>query len=741
MRRVLSAATFLAVVLTVGQVRATTRSMEKFLQDYSDVSQDLLNHEMEFTVVNDFVYKKDLATFTFSEGTIYLLRYVDERPTTALFIGSGNARIEVRPHMELQSLRCVTRKETIDEDFKTCLIRMSDDFDLRLKERFSFQKGKLSWRIFNEAAKVPQGEFFFRPVIYHTYDNYFQLLRSHYERAEDGFFWIDFNRYAFCFDPNQPEEVRIGYEFEGGDFVITNAAVFGRQEHNRYEDARMSELPYPTTIIDKSGRLVMRGLDGQVIDTASVTIRLLVNADSLRFVSTFLHYNLDIDSVHFRRKPVDYHRRGDFSFVGIILPEYSRANDTLELTYFYHGKDYRSAMPYVENPRVAPHSLSFAIPKGYNYLMPGMSRIDRDVDGRDHFTVQPMTPFDNFYIQGYASDFDTIQEVTDLGITLNFVRSGAIDKLVDCFIPDKLYRPGVLGAFNYMSSRLGGPIGTFQEFVFPLGMLSMPGVIKVPQQACVTEGTWDAIGSFDVFAAAAVARQWFGSAMQPRSYREKWLGEAAPEYVALMSIQATQGAGPFYSNLNSRKDSVIFFLDVDRGMPLATDSRVSTTLRSNKGLWLLHMLRFLMFDLETNSDAAFRKFLHELCITTNLTPFTNADIVRLAEKHYGQSLDFFFDQWLYGAGVPKFKVEYRIETKDNLHYITGMVETSGVTDSFEMPVIMRVEMEDGSSISLRQPISAGKNELNLGPFPTRPKELHFNEYFSVLSKDKVKKKG
>jgi hypothetical protein len=193
------------LILALGTLPAAAESdfAKKLRGDYSVLDQDLLNHTGELGTIKDFVYEKDAATFTFTEGTIHLLRYVNDRPTTALFIGKGHARINIPCHVERQSLLAIARDSVVDEEFETCLIRIGDDFDLKLHEEFSFEFKQLSWKHFNQIAKKPQAEIFFKPTTHHLYDNYFQLLRSLYERGQDGYFWIDFNRYVFTFDTNR----------------------------------------------------------------------------------------------------------------------------------------------------------------------------------------------------------------------------------------------------------------------------------------------------------------------------------------------------------------------------------------------------------------------------------------------------------------------------------------------------------------------------------------------------------
>ena len=223
------------VVLLLGVLAllASTASAEselyrRFKECYGQMGSDLaMKPPAELAQISNFVYKKDVATFTFEQGQIYLLRELEGRPTTAIFLGKGSAHIDVPSHVESQSLDYSSGKAIVDETFEVAFLNFSDDFDLRLKEQFKFEKTTLSWGDFNRAQ---QGEFFFKPVIMHEYDNYFQLLRSTFERRADGYFWIDFNRYVYSFDPNRPEEVNVAYEHEGGDIAPTHGAVMQRQE-------------------------------------------------------------------------------------------------------------------------------------------------------------------------------------------------------------------------------------------------------------------------------------------------------------------------------------------------------------------------------------------------------------------------------------------------------------------------------------------------------------------------------
>ncbi|RKX24726.1 MAG: hypothetical protein DRP45_07605, partial [Candidatus Zixiibacteriota bacterium] len=397
----------LAVLLTLllfAWAQAESEFFKAFTDNYHELSTELANKPpAELAEISDFVYEKDVATFTFEQGKMYLLRNVEGRPTTAIFLGKGHATIDIPTHTERISLLYASGDSVVDETFEMAFLHFSDDFDLRLKERYQFEQTELSWRDF---SKSQQGEFFFRPIVAHKYDNHFQLLRSLYERVEDGYFWIDFNRYVYSFDPSRPEEVEVAYEHEGGNIATTRGAVMQRREKAIYGDDRVSDIDYPTTALAREGTLVMGGLNGKRVDEASVELRLQINKDSLRFLSVFLNHSLKLDSIYYNGASVDYWRRRNFTFIGVILPEYRYSGDTVGLQLWYHGKDYRTALPSVENPAPSPHILTFDIPSGYNYIMPAMVLGESPRSKYVRYNVKPQEPYRMFRFQACVTGYD-----------------------------------------------------------------------------------------------------------------------------------------------------------------------------------------------------------------------------------------------------------------------------------------------------------------------------------------------
>ncbi len=733
---------FLALsTVAVSSVFSESPEFQKFKADYANLDIDLLNNPCEVANVKNFVYEKDLAKFTFNEGTFYFLRYVDERPTTAIFMGKGKAEIQIPSHAERNSLFCITKDSLVNEPFEICFVRFSDDFDELVRGTVPFEQSTLSWKIFNN-AKQTQGEVFFKPVIEHKYDNYFQLLRSANERSADGFFWIDFNRYVFMYDPNQPEQFRLAYEFEGGDFAITEAAILQKKEFGIYHDMDLSNIDFPTTCLERIGKFKMGGQDGRQIDEGTGTIKVVVNADSLKYVSLFLDYHLKEDSIYLGDRRIDYLRRKTFDFIGVILPEHHYQDDTLIFTIWYNGKDHLSSLPYVENPKASMVSVKLTVDKGSNYYIPGHLG-ESSLDGRFKLIdAAPDRPYHTFYFQGYVSGADTVVVNSNLGIPLNLLRLGYITKYnFTCFVPENIQQPAAVNAFNFMTERFGAPPAAFEIFVSPEEGNGMPGLAYVPQVACVSE--WEAFGGMDLVAGNGIGNQWFGGALQPQSDRESWLALALPKFLSLLYVENERDSRAYYSNLFNRSDTLLKVIERNWDLPLATGSRLRSSIASNKGIWVLHMLRFLMFDTKSRTHPNFNKFIQELSVTMNGRAFSNADFVKLAEKYYGASLTDFFAQWLYGYNMPEFNVEFSFAQRDGSYYIDGNVVTKKVSSDYSQWVVMRVELKGSTadeSVYFRENVTGPKSSFTLGPFPSEPRKFVFNEFFSVLSQDNVKKK-
>jgi len=724
------------VLLAVSVIAQPTwhESTSDFKSNYDLLGTHLQERKGDLADVSDFVYKKDVATFTFVRGRMLLQKYVMGRPTSAIFLGEGHVSVVVPPHCERQSLGAITGDSVVNQEFKVCVIRMADDLDLRLNEDFDFVEGTLTRPEFQRVLNA-HGERFFDPTLYDTHDNYFQLLSSAYERAGDGYFFADFNRYCFSFDPDRPEEVLIQYEFRPTDMYALNAASFQRREKGIYEDTAMSQITYPVTTLRKLADLEMAGADGLRMDHGAGTIHLVVNRDSIRFVPLFLQSRLTLDSAFCDGEQVGFSRRKDFDFVGVVLPEYRDRNDTLKITMHYHGYQATYTLPFTEKDETAPHFLRISHDRDFDYVIPFRTPGVSLDNSREQFMARIDWPLFDVSFISYSGGFDSVEVDAGLDFPVTLLRrngkslSGREDKCLKI----------ATDALQFFSYRLGKPFGVDHLYTYlSYWLVEMSGMMKIPTSG---HRVTDDIGGHHAMIGPVVAKQWFGSAVRRASTREDWLMKAVPEYLGLLYVQWAVGQEEFFSNLFTRQEWWTFAVG-DRGhdKSLVGCPRTGTIIDVSKGVWVLHMLRGLLFDTETKSEERFWKFIRELVIVANNMEFTNADVILVAERNYGAPLDEFFSQWIYGTGQPVMDVEYSIRTEDTSYFVPVEVQVSGVPMEYAQPVLVRVTTPDRTFI-IRQNLTTGTNNFELGPFDSRPTDFRFNEFLSIMCKQEVREAG
>ncbi len=729
---------FALLLTTAVSVSAAPEFAEQFLDNYEALSVDLLNQPAERFEVTDFVYQKDVATFTFASGTIYLMRYVDDRPTTALFLGSGQFSADIPFHAERQAMWYASGDSVVADDFEFCFIRFADDFDIQLRERFTPDTTTLGHRDYTK-YKQAQGEFFFRPVVMHKQDNYFQLLRSQYERSADGYFWADINRYVYVFDPNQASEVEIRFEREGGDIESTIGATFRRESERQPGDSTLSRYHYDLQPVAKRGSVTLGDLDGMKIDAADITMDLRVVADSLRFAKLYIHHNLKLDSLRYNDDEIGLMRRRDFSTVGVMLPDYVYRDDTISLRFFYHGNDFSPGFPFIESNMPTPYDLTMIYPRDFSYLVPGLTGRERTEGRFVQSRVQPDRPFRVFAFQGMLNGWDTVQVIASNGMPITILQNEGINKKrFECYVPLSKYEPPVTHAINYLTTRFGPPGGVFGLTIYPEpdGGFTMPGMARITQDYCLIDGT----GQLSLVAGREIARQWFGPTAYIQTDREQWILDGAVDYLGIMVVEDTLGTGISFAELKSRRSEIIKMQNDNDLQPLAGGHRVMPLNRVLKGAWVYHMLRFMMYDPSGGGDQTYLRFMRELALTLGSQPVSNHRFQQIAEKHVGESLDWFFATWLYGRSIPSGNVTYEVVPAEEGYQMTVTSSLNRVASSFRMPVWLRVQFEDGTSELLSREVRAGAESFTIGPFAKTPDRLVFNEFFSMLADIDVDKR-
>ena len=207
-----------------------------------------------------------------------------------------------------------------------------------------------------------------------------------------------------------------------------------------------------------------------------------------------------------------------------------------------------------------------------------------------------------------------------------------------------------------------------------------------------------------------VAHQWWGNVVGWDSYRDQWIDEAMANYLALLFADKQKHVGDHSLRmwLTRYRDNLVAkipetdesFSDIgalDLGSrlnssraPLGFDQVIYS-----KGAWVMHMLHEeLRQPNAKNPDERFNTLLHTLITkyayralsTEDLQHEVEAVMTKSMDLEGGHSMEWFFDQWVRGTGIPSYRVEFNVHSTDKGFLVRGKLYQNDVPRSFLAPV-------------------------------------------------------
>jgi aminopeptidase N len=153
-----------------------------------------------------------------------------------------------------------------------------------------------------------------------------------------------------------------------------------------------------------------------------------------------------------------------------------------------------------------------------------------------------------------------------------------------------------------------------------------------------------------------LAHQWFGDYVTCREWGQIWLNESFATYMQTMWTEQLKGHAEFlYTDIRGNHDTVINTWNQGNRRPIVTkyydnkDAMFDNYAYPGGGS-VLHMLRKQL------GDKAFSAALKNYLTTNAHQPVSTEDLRIAVEETTGQSMDWFFDEWLYKMGHPVFEV-------------------------------------------------------------------------------------
>ncbi len=229
-----------------------------------------------------------------------------------------------------------------------------------------------------------------------------------------------------------------------------------------------------------------------------------------------------------------------------------------------------------------------------------------------------------------------------------------------------------------------------------------------------------------------VAHQWWGNLVVWHSYRDQWICEGLANYIALLFADSRkETAHPLSVWLARYRESLTSRLPgkdenaVDSTGPLTLGVRLNSSVNPMgyaeivypKATWVFHMLRMMLRDPQAKDpDARFVALLRSIAASHKDGALTTDDLQHAVEKAMlpsmdlegGHSMSWFFDQWVRGTGIPRYKVDFTVQHTGEQNVVKGVLHQTGVPADFLAGVPLYASYSGGKPILLGRVVTSGE---------------------------------
>jgi len=239
--------------------------------------------------------------------------------------------------------------------------------------------------------------------------------------------------------------------------------------------------------------------------------------------------------------------------------------------------------------------------------------------------------------------------------------------------------------------------------------------------------------------------QYWGHVVGWRAPRDQWFSEAFTEQQCAMYMQASRGQVQYIDKLEEWRGYALLpygqKAPLTLGGPRFGDRLVWYCLFYAKGPYVVHMIRQMI------GDKAFIAYERNILRSMYWKNPTTSDLCSVLEATLGKenmlrlfgkdNMQWFFDQWIYGVGIPSYDYGYELFTSNGEHYARIKVRHKGVQFRVRIPIWVYPESGKRYAIPLlltgEKPIEEITVKLR-GP----AKKLVLDEFGAVLTR-KIKK--
>jgi Peptidase family M1 domain len=262
----------------------------------------------------------------------------------------------------------------------------------------------------------------------------------------------------------------------------------------------------------------------------------------------------------------------------------------------------------------------------------------------------------------------------------------------------------------------------------------------------------------DVVPFHEVAHQWWGNVVGWSSSQDQWIDEAMSEYLALLFADSQKNQDHTLNNWltryrkrlitkaegEDRAPADIGPVIIGRHLISSRSPDAYNVVVYAKGAWIMHMLREMLRQPAAaggkDPDARFIALLHTLVSKYARKALTTADLQREVEAvmtprmdlEGGRSMEWFFDEYVRGSGIPHYKVQFTSRRSEKGFQIRGKLMQDGVPRSFIAPVPIYAATALGRTILLGTVVATGEETSFTFTSATQPHKLVIDPHMTLL---------
>lgn len=714
--------------------------------------------------IKDLVLKRDAVTITLSEGRLYLCNPIDGFSCAAVFKGKGNIVFVPSSRVERQQIARFYKNDSLNQEFTGLFLMFADGTMDELNRKLKFEPLK--------------GSEDFGPVIdeamnYITYNYGLKgdycspvIMKTLLEKQPNGLFYAhlrapdDHFPEIFLLNPFSFEEVEFYRDTKMSTMVGFRKDLISKFHWQADSLENGKEVREPVSIL--SYKLDCRVSGEKRIDMdCQMEVRSNLDRNQWLYftLSSGFDTGVEIDSLVLPdgRKP-EFYKGKETSHFWVQLPQNLAKGQVCTLGVFYHGnimehfqnwvfiKSSAGWYPGTDVANKASFDVTYHYPAKFKFISVGdlvaSDTADETVNSR-WITRQPVQFFTfnmGFFTENKIAN-DSIPPVTIM--TSDEIRMDSKQVGTDV--------AGSLVFFQRVYGECSAQRLCAAQYPFG-GGVAFPGLINLSWYTFST--SHPKYQNYDqILRAHEVAHQWWGYGVDHDTYHDQWLSEGFSEFSGLWYMQtALKDNKNYFKWFKEYRDNIInnrkhVLLNGRASGPIWLGRRNITSetgednevITYEKGAWVIQMLRNMMIDLNTMKEDKFTGMMRDYYATYRDSLVTTEQFRKVAEKHAGMDLGWFFDQWVYGTEIPSYKYCYSSSlTPEGKYRVTFKVRQEEVSPDFMMYVPLLIDFGENRQARLRVLVKGPLTELELPLMPLKPKKIEFNPYQSVLCRHEQK---